>query len=140
MSWPWRARTRTRGDGERFPSQGPGTAPTAGPESLLQRLGWWWNVRRWGRADDLRTREVFAVLQMQMRLATVASILRRIESEPQMFARQHHWRTTLWAYDSLLAEACMLAGLEVREVAAGPKADAERSRRELALTECGWHW
>ena len=137
--WSWRA-LRPANDDDRG-SRIPVAATPLGEKPLLRsRLRWWWRRERWGQADDPRTREVFAVLQIQTRLTTLAAILRRIESDAQMFARQHHWRTTIWAYDELLADACALARVPVREVPAGPKADAERLRRELALYECGWRW
>lgn len=142
MPWQWRARPAAN-DGE-----GPGPAPrgTVGATDpgadppLLERLRRWWRAERWGQADDPRTQEVFAVLRMQMRLGTLAATLRRIDADAQMFARQHHWRITLWAYDTLLAEACALAGVPVRHTPPGPKADAERLRRELELYERGWQW
>ena len=111
----------------------------SGRRDLREWIETWWPWAR-RRAEEAEAREVFRVLDMQMRLTTLTAILRRIDSDPDMFARQHHWRTTLWAYDSMLADACALAGLPVLSVPAGPKADAERARRELELCGRGWTW
>lgn len=96
--------------------------------------------RRKRRVEDECAREVLTVLELQIRLGQLTQLLREIDVDTDRFARQHHWRTTLWAYDSILADACALAGVEVIEAEAGPKADAERTRRELELCACGWNW
>lgn len=130
--WPRRPHAE-RGAAERTSAEParPGRVP------FIARI-----VRRLRRrhADDAAERAVFAVLDVQMRLTTLTAILRRIDTDPDMFARQHHWRTTLWAYDSMLADACVLAGVAVHAAPAGPKADAERQRRELELYARGWSW
>ncbi|HLS15496.1 MAG TPA: hypothetical protein VK095_13385 [Beutenbergiaceae bacterium] len=85
-------------------------------------------------------REVLAVLELQVRLSRLTRLLREIDVDPGRYARQHHWRATLWAYDSVLADACATAGIGVQEGQSGPKADAERLRRELELYARGWNW
>ena len=133
VQWPRRTRAEVMPDA----AEGTAEPPVAnGGTRGRYRLRPW----RRRREEQARARELFAVLEVQMRLGTLSAILRRIDSDPQMFARQHHWRTTLWAYDSVLADACRMASLPVHAAPAGPKADAERLRRELELYERGWTW
>lgn len=109
----------------------------------------------------------FRVLELEHRLAIAADRIRAIEADTAMFARAHHLRAALWAYDALLREACELEGAEERtddepgiSVTAlqralsaqdlpgelsGRSAQAlgdpdARLRRELELGARGWTW
>ena len=135
VQWPRRPRAEAPDVNDR-----PAQDSKARPQQPRPPRGRRFRRRPRRKEQERRAREVFAVLQMQTRLSTLAATLQRIETDADMFARQHHWRTTLWAYDSLLADACAMAGLEVRVAPAGPKADAERLRRELDLFGRGWNW
>lgn len=112
------------------------------PESAdLVRTRRRWVSRRRRRAEEAQAaRAVLAVLELQVRLSKLTRLLREIDVDPGRYARQHHWRTTLWAYDAVLGDACAVAGIEVREASAGPAAAEERMRRELELYACGWNW
>lgn len=119
------------------PSRRLGASPDDQPRRRRRGL---FASRRRQREEETAAREVLAVLDLQLRLGRLTTLLRKIDVDPDLFARQHHWRTTLWAYDSILADACVLAGVEVIEAEPGPKADEERTRRELELCACGWNW
>jgi hypothetical protein len=58
----------------------------------------------------------FRVLELERRLAVAAERIRRVDADPTMFARAHHLRAALWAYDALLREACEIAGAEQPDV------------------------
>jgi hypothetical protein len=87
-------------------------------------------------------------LDVQLRLALAAAEVRRIESDPALYARAHHWRAAVLAYDSLLREACRLAGVDDEDVveppapldADAPRAQEARLHEELELTARGWSW
>ncbi|GGM43731.1 hypothetical protein ACFQBY_22230 [Promicromonospora citrea] len=84
-----------------------------------------------------------ATLRLQVRLGELADELRRIENDTDLYARAHHWLAVQSAYDSLLREACRLAGLpaDVAPLRAGGHAGAgERLREELELSSRGWSW
>ena len=122
-----------------------------------------------GREEAALARvDPFDVLEMEQRLAAAAGRIRRVESDATMMARAHHLRAALWAYDSLLREACDLFGADqVLDGAAGAVevtslqralsaqdlpdqvaasstqvlGDADvRLRRELELGARGWSW
>ncbi|GIG41581.1 hypothetical protein [Cellulomonas phragmiteti] len=94
-------------------------------------------------AERLRHRHVepfdpFLTLRVQERLGAVADHVRRLEGDERAFARAERIIASQLAYDQLLAEACHLAGVEVRPAAAG---DAqERFREEVELAARGWTW
>jgi len=94
-------------------------------------------------ADRLRHRDVepydpFVTLRVQQRLGAVANHVRRLEADDRTFARAERIIASQLAYDQLLAEACDLAGVEVRPAAKG---DAkERFREEVELAARGWTW
>ncbi|AEG43141.1 hypothetical protein [Isoptericola variabilis] len=93
--------------------------------------------RRAGEADPLVT------LAIQMRLGELAAELRKVDEDPDVFARAHHWRAVQGAYDALLREACRLSALPVEDVPLrlGEHAAAEeRLREELELSSRGWSW
>jgi hypothetical protein len=113
-------------------------------------------VRSWLHSDahrealarrDLRRRadeaDPLVTLAIQVRLGELATELRAIERDPEVYARAHHWRAVQGAYDALLREACRLSGLPVEDVPLGldeRTAAAERLREELELSSRGWSW
>lgn len=102
------------------------------------RPGWLGRRERRRRAEA--ETEVFGVLQIQLRLGALTADLRRIEGDHHMYARHHHWHATMQAYDSLLAKACLLAGLDIPAKRDGEIAEEIRLRRELELSSHGWTW
>ncbi len=117
----------------------------------------WWVLRRgWRGAERApRRRALFrrrrrdpvpdplATLALQVRLSELAAEMRRIEADPDVYARAHHYLAVQGAYDALLREACRLTGLPVEDapLRAGLRAgDAERFREELELSARGWSW
>ncbi|MDQ0425200.1 hypothetical protein [Cellulomonas iranensis] len=80
----------------------------------------------------------FRTLRVQQRLGAVADHVRRLEVDVHAYARAERIIASRLAYDALLAEACGLAGVEVRPAALG---DAqERFREEVELAARGWTW
>lgn len=80
----------------------------------------------------------FLTLRLQQRLGVVAGHVRRLERDEHTFARAERIIASQLAYDDLLAEACQLAGVEVRQAAPGDP--QERFRKEVELAERGWTW
>lgn len=94
-------------------------------------------------ARSARAPDPLVALRLQTRLGDLASELRHVEEDPGLYARAHHWRAVLGAYDALLREACRLAG--VPTASAPLRADDlspadERLREELELSARGWSW
>ena len=93
--------------------------------------------RRAAPPDPLRT------LALQVRLSELATEMRRIEADPGLYARAHHYLALQGAYDALLREACRLTGLPVEDAplrAGFRTGDDERFREELELSARGWSW
>ncbi len=80
----------------------------------------------------------FLTLRVQQRLGVVAEHVRLLEGDERAFARAERIIASQLAYDQLLAEACRLAGVEVRPAATGDP--QERFREEVELTARGWTW
>ena len=80
----------------------------------------------------------FEVLRVQSRLSAVADEVRELERDHTVYARAHHLEATQWAYDALLAEACVLAGVATEP--SEPGDEGERFREEVELTSRGWSW
>lgn len=106
-----------------------------------------WRVALASRLEDgarrLRRHEPepldpFRTLRVQERLGAVAEHVQRLEAEERTFARAERIIASQLAYDQLLAEACELAGVEVRPAATGDP--AERFREEVELASRGWTW
>ena len=98
-----------------------------------------WNLR----LRPARTPDPLVTLRLQVRLGELAAELRRIEDDPDVYARAHHWFAVQGAYDGLLREACRLAGLptETAPLRANDHVAAdERLREELELSSRGWSW
>ncbi len=116
----------------------------------------WWVLRRAGRPPSHRTTsrphllrrrppppDPLATLALQVRLSELAAEMRRIEADPEVFARAHHYLAVQGAYDALLREACRLTGLLVEDAplrAGFRTGDDERFREELELSARGWSW
>lgn len=87
-----------------------------------------------------RARDVpdpFETLELQSRLGRLAAELHRLDSSTERrFARGHHLRAAMEAYERTLDDACRLAGLPV-EPGRGP---AHRLLAETALQQRGWAW
>ncbi len=101
------------------------------------------------RPRDRRTTAPLALLAalttlaLQVRLTALAAELRRIEADPDVYARAHHYLAVQGAYDALLREACRLTGLPVADAplrAGFRTGDDERFREELELSARGWSW
>lgn len=101
-------------------------------------------ARRRQRARMARDQDPFEVLALQMRLASVAAQLRALEDDPRTWALGARLAATRAAYDDLLAEACLLAGITGGPPPAGAeirrRSEPERLEDELALAEAGWFW
>ncbi|MFF2269113.1 hypothetical protein ACFVTZ_12640 [Cellulosimicrobium cellulans] len=116
----------------------------------------WWVLRRAGRPPTHRVRgrraflrrrapapDPLATLALQVRLSELAAEMRRIEADPDVYARAHHYLAVQGAYDALLREACRLTGLPVEDTplrAGFRTGDDERFREELELSARGWSW
>lgn len=90
-----------------------------------------------------RPPDPLATLRLQVRLGELAAELRRVEEDPELYARAHHWFAVQCAYDALLREACRLAGLPTERAplhADQHSAADERLREELELSSRGWSW
>lgn len=79
----------------------------------------------------------FEVLRLQMGLARLEAEIATIRQDTLAFARAHHLRAAVAAYDDLLAEACRLAGIRVD---ACQHEAAWRDRAEALLQARGWFW
>jgi len=96
-----------------------------------------------GRSRPERTPDPLVTLRLQTRLGELATELRRVEQDPDVYARAHHWFAVQGAYDALLHEACRLAGLptDTTPLRADERTtDARRLREELELSARGWSW
>lgn len=99
-----------------------------------------WLERLAGRVRGRRhvPPDPFTSLRVQMRLAALARELQFLEDAPAVYARAHRIAAVRAAYDDLLLEACLLAGVDVPPDAR--RDTAERWRKEAALAEHGWSW
>lgn len=107
------------------------------PDRTPRRRAWFRRRRPEPVPDPLET------LALQVRLSELAAEMRRLEADPDVYARAHHYLAVQGAYDALLREACRLTGLPVEDVPmrAGLRAgDEERFREELELSARGWSW
>lgn len=80
----------------------------------------------------------FDTLTVQRRLTIVAEHIRRLEDDPHAWARAERIIASQLAYDTLLADACRMAGVEVLPRASGDP--WERLREEAELITRGWTW
>lgn len=84
----------------------------------------------------------FEVLRVQMRLGALADEVRALERNGNLYARGHHLKATQAAYDALLLEACLLAGIDTvaNPRPTIPQDEIERFREEVELVSRGWTW
>ena len=80
----------------------------------------------------------FEALRLQTRLGVLADQVRALESDAEVFAKAHRLFATRAAYDDLLGEACLLAGIQT--VPEARRTEGERLREEVELTSRGWNW
>ncbi|MEO6880194.1 MAG: hypothetical protein ABI181_04480 [Mycobacteriaceae bacterium] len=115
-----------------FPADGAPPRWRLRVASLLERV-----------AGRLRRRpppgpDPFVALRLQTRLGVVAANAQRLENDPAAFARAQRLIAMMLAYDQLLEEACVLAGVEAATLQ--PNNPDERFRKEVELTARGWSW
>lgn len=84
----------------------------------------------------------FEVLRVQLRLGALAEEVRALERNGNLYARGHHLKATQAAYDALLIEACVLAGIATAPGSRStlPQDELERFREEVELASRGWSW
>ena len=80
----------------------------------------------------------FEVLRLQLRLGVVADQVRALEADVEVYAKAHRLQATRAAYDDLLSEACLMAG--VTPVPEARRSEGERLREEVELASRGWSW
>lgn len=78
----------------------------------------------------------FCALEVQMALARVERLVVELQRDDRRFARAHHLYAALAAYDRLLDEACVLAGVPVPTA----HGEAHRLLAEVELRARGWAW
>ena len=101
----------------------------------------WRLIRRRRRPEPAP--DPLTTLAVQIRLTDISAELRRIERDPDVYARAHHYFAVQGAYDALLRQACQLTGLDVQDdpVRAGAGVNEEdRFQAELELSSRGWSW
>jgi len=112
----------------------PTPRPASGAPSRWSR----WRMRNVDVPPD-----PFAVLELQFQLARVSDQLRALHAEPRVWALGRRVIAMQSAYDSLLATACRLAGIQTIADAGVPGLTVstdEREREELELFAHGWAW
>jgi hypothetical protein len=79
----------------------------------------------------------FRTLELQARLTRLTRELDQLDrGSNRQFARRHHSRAALLAYDQTLDEACELIGRPVTE----PDEAQHRLLAEATLLQAGWTW
>lgn len=96
----------------------------------------WW--RRLGRRAPRS--DPFAVLELQERLERLSREIVLLEGGGEGFARAHHLRAAITAYDDLLAEAGRLIGVDVAPETLGTDPTVRRVLVEAELQARGWTW
>jgi hypothetical protein len=91
-----------------------------------------WSREGRGRRDV----DPFSVLEVQVALARVERLVADLQRDDRRFARAHHLYSAVAAYDRLLTEACVLAGVEPPP----GEGDARRLLAEVELRARGWSW
>jgi hypothetical protein len=85
-----------------------------------------------------REPDPFEALHVQTRLSAVAEEVRLLTGDCEVYAPAERLKARRQAYDRLLEDACVLAGVPTSPQA--PRQDAERLRREVELVARGWSW
>jgi hypothetical protein len=78
----------------------------------------------------------FCALEVQVALARVERLVANLQRDDRRFAQAHHLYAAVAAYDRLLTEACVLAGVELPE----GEGDTRRLLAEVELRARGWSW
>jgi hypothetical protein len=80
----------------------------------------------------------FGTLEVQLSLARLERELLYLDGcNDRKFGRAHHYYAALAAYDQLLEEACLLAGVESQPRPGDP---AWRMVADVELRVRGWNW
>lgn len=108
------------------------------PQSAARRPGWLRRLVALVRGQRTDQPNPFEVLRVQTRLGVIADEVRALERDQTVYARAHHLEATQTAYDALLAEACVLAGVATEP--GGRHNEQERFREEVELASRGWSW
>lgn len=115
-------------------------AATSPYDNRVKRFGGWVGDRVHALRSASRPPALpdpFEVLSVQMRLERLANEIADLEANPQRWARAHHLRAALSAYDDLLEEACRMAGAPLADVEERP---VRRVLEEAELRSRGWTW
>lgn len=124
------------------------TLPPPDPPPRWRAAASRWTERvreRWAgrRRADPPPPDPFAALRLQVRLGVLAEHIRQLENDPRVWARARRLEAAWAAYDALLLEACVLAGVDVPDgwpVREPRRDDGERFREEIELASRGWSW
>lgn len=100
--------------------------------SAIERL-----ARRFRRRAEPEP-DPFDTLRLQTRLGHLAGEIRRIETQPRVYARAHRLMAVEAAYDDLLDEACKLAGVPTETFLM--RGEEKRWHEEQELASRGWSW
>jgi hypothetical protein len=93
------------------------------------------SLERWRTRS--RSSDPFETLELQQRLSRLAGELARLDAHCERgFARGHHLRAAMEAYERTLDDACRLAGIPVED----GRGAAHRLLAEARLAERGWSW
>lgn len=120
---------------------GPSARWRASVRGVGCRIGEWCSRRR--AVEPPPAPDPFEVLRLQLRLGVLTEQIRFLEDDPEVWARARRLHAAWAAYDSLLGEACRLAGVAVSDgssLGGSVRDGGERFREELELTSRGWSW
>lgn len=122
----------------------PGPPPRWRARVRRWHTGWTdrWEAWRASRRPPAEP-DPFAALRLQLRLADLAAQVHALETDTRIWARARRLEAVQTAYDGLLDEACLLAGVTPQHVRRGTSTrltEPERLDEELALLQAGWSW
>jgi hypothetical protein len=78
----------------------------------------------------------FSTLEVQMALGRIERLIGDLQRDDRRFAKAHHLYAAIAAYDRLLDEACVLAGVPAPD----GSGDEKRLLAEVELRSRGWSW
>src|SRR4051812_20456521 len=93
-------------------------------------------LTRWASRAQRAPVDPFCALEVQLALARVERLIADLQRDDRRFARAHHLYSAIAAYDRLLDEACLLAGVPTPEAVGGTR----RLFAEVELRARGWSW
>ena len=128
--------------------------PWRWPARMFRAVRRWWRRTRQSvscRFKERRRRrrgdpDPLDVLRMQRRLGVLAAEIQALEAtgaDSTYWARAHRIRSRQTAYDQLLIEACVVAGVTGCRPSPGipgQRNEQERFRVEMELAARGWSW